>query len=136
MADCDGARALCGAAAPCGSAPAGGPPRYDPSYPPSAHVAVRDLDIYAAIIAKEGVAMFTTEAGLITTLGKGLILLTSNQSLGAWGEVYGDSVIASVILDRLLHHATTVNIKRDSYRLKEERRAGLLRPAPTSEPAE
>lgn len=80
--------------------------------------------------------MFTTEAGLITTLGKGLILLTSNQSLGAWGEVYGDSVIASVILDRLLHHATTVNIKRDSYRLKEERRAGLLRPAPTSEPAE
>jgi hypothetical protein len=40
---------------PRGSAPAGGPPRYDPSYPASADVAVRDLDIYAAI-AEEGVA--------------------------------------------------------------------------------
>lgn len=39
-----------------------------------------------------------------------------------------DPVIASAILDRLLHHATTVNIKGESYRLKEKRRAGLLRP--------
>lgn len=67
---------------------------------------------------------------------KGSILLTSNQSLGAWGEVFGDTIIASAILDRLLHHATTINIKGESYRLKEKRRAGLLRPAPTPEPAE
>lgn len=67
---------------------------------------------------------------------KGSILLTSNQSLGAWGEVFGDTVIASAILDRLLHHATTINVKGESYRLKEKRRAGLLRPAPTPEPAE
>jgi DNA replication protein DnaC len=67
---------------------------------------------------------------------KGSILLTSNQSLGAWGDVFGDPVIASAILDRLLHHATTVNIKGDSYRLKDKRRAGLLRPAATPEPAE
>jgi DNA replication protein DnaC len=66
---------------------------------------------------------------------KGSILLTSNQSLGAWGEVFGDSVIASAILDRLLHHATTINIKGESYRLKEKRRAGLLRAAQTSDPA-
>lgn len=58
---------------------------------------------------------------------RGSILLTSNQSVGAWGEVFGDTVIASAILDRLLHHATTVNIKGESYRLKEKRRAGLLR---------
>lgn len=45
-------------------------------------------------------------------------------------------MIASAILDRLLHHATTVNIKGKSYRLKEKRRAGLLRPAPTAETAE
>ncbi len=57
---------------------------------------------------------------------KGSILLTSNQSLGAWGDVFGDPVIASAILDRLLHHATTINIKGESYRLKERRRAGLL----------
>lgn len=59
---------------------------------------------------------------------RGSILLTSNQSLGAWGEVFGDTVIASAILDRLLHHATTINIKGESYRLKEKRRAGPLRP--------
>ena len=58
---------------------------------------------------------------------RGAILLTSNQSLGAWGEVFGDAVIASAILDRLLHHATTVNIKGDSYRLREKRMAGLVR---------
>jgi len=45
-------------------------------------------------------------------------------------------VIASAILDRLLHHATTINIKGESYRLKEKRRAGLLHPAPTAESAE
>jgi len=58
---------------------------------------------------------------------RGAILLTSNQSLGAWGEVFGDAVIASAILDRLLHHATTINIKGDSYRLREKRKAGLMR---------
>lgn len=58
---------------------------------------------------------------------RGAILLTSHQSLGAWGEVFGDTVIASAILDRLLHHATTINIKGESYRLKEKRKAGLVR---------
>lgn len=67
---------------------------------------------------------------------RGSILVTSNQSLGAWGEVFGDTVIASAILDRLLHHATTINIKGESYRLKEKRRAGLLRPTATKDPAE
>ena len=57
---------------------------------------------------------------------RGAIILTSNQSLGAWGEVFGDPVIASAILDRLLHHSITVNIRGDSYRLKEKMKAGLL----------
>ena len=65
---------------------------------------------------------------------RGAILLTSNQSLGAWGEVFGDAVIASAILDRLLHHATTVNIKGDSYRLREKRKAGLVRSSLTAQP--
>ncbi|MEO5824956.1 MAG: IS21-like element helper ATPase IstB [Gemmatimonadales bacterium] len=65
---------------------------------------------------------------------RGSILLTSNQHVGAWGEVFGDTVIAGAILDRLLHHATTVSIKGESYRLKEKRRAGLLRPQPPTEP--
>jgi len=59
---------------------------------------------------------------------RGAILLTSNQSLGAWGEVFGDPVIATAVLDRLLHHSITINIKGDSYRLREKLKAGLLRP--------
>jgi DNA replication protein DnaC len=59
---------------------------------------------------------------------KGAIILTSNQSLGAWGEVFGDPVIASAILDRLLHHSITVNIRGESYRLKEKLKAGLIKP--------
>jgi DNA replication protein DnaC len=59
---------------------------------------------------------------------RGAIILTSNQSLGAWGEVFGDPVIASAILDRLLHHSSTINIKGESYRLREKLKAGLVKP--------
>lgn len=58
---------------------------------------------------------------------RGAIILTSNQSLGAWGEVFGDPVIASAILDRLLHHSSTINIKGESYRLREKLKAGLVK---------
>ena len=54
------------------------------------------------------------------------LILTSNKSYADWGEIFGDQVLASAILDRLLHHATTLNIKGESYRLKEKRKAGLL----------
>jgi len=57
---------------------------------------------------------------------RGSIILTSNKSYGHWGGIFEDSVIASAILDRLLHHSTTINIKGDSYRLKERKKAGLL----------
>jgi DNA replication protein DnaC len=57
---------------------------------------------------------------------KGSILLTSNKSYGEWGEIFPDSVMAAAILDRLLHHSTTVNIKGESYRLKGKRKAGLV----------
>lgn len=56
---------------------------------------------------------------------KGSIILTSNKSYGNWGEVFGDSVVATAILDRLLHHSTTINIKGDSYRIKEKKQAGF-----------
>lgn len=58
---------------------------------------------------------------------RGPMILTSNQSFGSWGDVFGDRVIASAILDRVLHHSITVNIKGDSYRLKEKLKAGLLK---------
>jgi len=49
---------------------------------------------------------------------KASTVITSNKSFSEWGEVFGDSVIASAILDRLLHHSTVINIKGESYRLK------------------
>jgi DNA replication protein DnaC len=58
---------------------------------------------------------------------KGPMILTSNQSFGAWGEVFGDRVIATAILDRVLHHAITANIRGNSYRLKDKLKAGLVR---------
>lgn len=58
---------------------------------------------------------------------RGPMILTSNQSFGAWGEVFGDRVIATAILDRLLHHAVTLNIRGNSYRLKEKLKSGLVR---------
>jgi len=57
---------------------------------------------------------------------RGSLIVTSNKSFLDWGEVFNDQVLATAILDRLLHHATTLNIKGESYRLKEKRRAGLL----------
>jgi DNA replication protein DnaC len=61
---------------------------------------------------------------------KASIIVTSNKSFVDWGEIFNDQVLATAILDRLLHHSTTVNIKGESYRLKEKRKAGML----TSEP--
>jgi DNA replication protein DnaC len=58
---------------------------------------------------------------------RGPLILTSNQSFGAWGEVFGDRVIATAILDRVLPHAVTINIRGNSYRLKDKLKAGLVR---------
>jgi DNA replication protein DnaC len=64
---------------------------------------------------------------------RGSLLLTSNRSVGEWGTVFGDPVVATAILDRLLHHSHVVTIRGDSYRLREKRRAGLLgQAAPTA----
>ncbi len=58
---------------------------------------------------------------------KGSILLTSNRSVSEWGDVFGDNVVATAILDKLLHHSTVVMIRGESYRLLEKRRSGLIR---------
>ena len=60
------------------------------------------------------------------------ILLTSNKPFSEWGEVFGgDAVMASAALDRLLHRCTVVNIRGESYRLKERRQAGIGLSDPT-----
>jgi DNA replication protein DnaC len=60
-------------------------------------------------------------------------MITSNQSFGSWGEVFGDRVIATAVLDRILHHAITLNIRGNSYRLKDKLKAGFVRPAEATE---
>jgi DNA replication protein DnaC len=50
---------------------------------------------------------------------KGAMILTSNRGFAEWGEVFGDPVVATALLDRLLHHATVVQIEGSSYRLRQ-----------------
>ncbi len=49
------------------------------------------------------------------------IPLDSNKTFSQWNEVFADVTIASAILDRVLHHCTVINIKGESYRLKERK---------------
>ena len=48
-------------------------------------------------------------------------VFTSNKTFSQWNEVFADVTIASAILDRVLHHCTVINIKGESYRLKERK---------------
>ncbi|MGH7077363.1 MAG: IS21-like element helper ATPase IstB [Acetobacteraceae bacterium] len=50
---------------------------------------------------------------------RGAMILTSNRGFAEWGEVFGDPVIATALLDRLLHHAVVVQIEGASYRLRQ-----------------
>lgn len=59
----------------------------------------------------------------------GSIILTSNKHFSEWGEMMSDTVIATATLDRLLHHSFVVNIKGNTYRLKDRLRAGDMKPA-------
>ncbi len=55
---------------------------------------------------------------------RGSMLVTSNRSVVEWGTVFGDAVVATAILDRLLHHCSVITIRGDSYRLREKRPGG------------
>ena len=50
---------------------------------------------------------------------KGAMILTSNRSFAEWGDIFGDPVVATALLDRLLHHAAVVRIEGASYRLRK-----------------
>ena len=67
---------------------------------------------------------------------RGAMILTSNRGFAEWGEVFGDPVVAAALLDRLLHHATVVQIEGNSYRMRQH--ASLvpeaMRPQPAAPP--
>lgn len=71
---------------------------------------------------------------------RGAMILTSNRGFGEWGDIFGDQVVATALLDRLLHHAQVVQIEGSSYRLRqhaalvpENLKAKYARPIPTQQ---
>mgnify|MGYP003593704747 CR=1 FL=1 len=58
---------------------------------------------------------------------RGSMLIASNRAVGEWGMVFDDAVVATAILDRLLHHSIVVMIRGESYRLREKRQSGMIR---------
>lgn len=57
----------------------------------------------------------------------GSVILTSNLSFGEWDVTFaGNSALTAAMLDRLMHHAHLIQIKGESYRLKDKRKAGVL----------
>jgi DNA replication protein DnaC len=73
---------------------------------------------------------------------KGAMILTSNRGFAEWGEVFGDPVVATALLDRLLHHAVVIQIEGSSYRLRHHadlmpehlRSKALIMPSPLTAP--
>jgi DNA replication protein DnaC len=47
------------------------------------------------------------------------LIVTSNKPFSGWGEIFGDEVTATAMIDRLVHHAQILSLKGDSYRLKD-----------------
>jgi DNA replication protein DnaC len=60
------------------------------------------------------------------------LIVTSNKPFSAWGEIFGDEVTATAMIDRLVHHAEILSLKSDSYRLKDRD----LAPTPTAATSE
>jgi DNA replication protein DnaC len=73
---------------------------------------------------------------------KGAMILTSNRGFAEWGAVFSDPVVATALLDRLLHHAIVIQIEGSSYRLRQHadlvpehiRSNALVQPSTTATP--
>ena len=65
------------------------------------------------------------------------MILTSNRGFAEWGTVFGDPVVATALLDRLLHHAVVIQIEGASYRLRQHADLvpEVIRPKPPSSAA-
>ena len=58
---------------------------------------------------------------------RGSLIVTSNLPFGQWDQTFaGDAALTSAMLDRILHHSHVVQIKGESYRLKQKRKAGVI----------
>jgi DNA replication protein DnaC len=92
----------------------------------SLHDELRRLGRYPLLVIDEvGYIPFEADAAnlffqlISARYERASVIVTSNKPFGRWGEVFGDPVVAAAMIDRLVHHAEVVNLKGDSYRLKD-----------------
>ena len=64
---------------------------------------------------------------------KASMIVTSNKPFSKWGEIFGDDMVATAMIDRLIHHADILSLKGDSYRLRGKDVGP--RPAPLTDPS-
>ena len=90
------------------------------------HDELRRLGRYPLIVIDEvGYIPFEPEAAnlffqlISARYERATVIVTSNKPFGRWGETFGDDTVAAAMIDRLVHHADVVNLKGDSYRLKD-----------------
>ena len=68
---------------------------------------------------------------------KGAMVLTSNLPFGQWDQAFaGDATLTAALLDRLLHHSHVIQIKGESFRLKDKRKAGIIQARQPAQPME
>jgi DNA replication protein DnaC len=97
---------------------------------------LRILERYPLLIVDEvGYLPFDAEAANLffqlvsARYERGSLIVTSNKPFTAWGEIFGDPVVAAAMIDRLVHHAEIINLTGESYRLKDKQ---LTRPTDQS----
>jgi len=56
---------------------------------------------------------------------KGSIIITTNKTFEQWGDIFADNVLASAILDRIVHYSTVVKINGPSFRAKNLKKGGV-----------
>jgi DNA replication protein DnaC len=102
-------------------------------------VYLRILERYPLLIVDEvGYLPFDAEAAnlffqlISARYERGSVIVTSNKPFTAWGDIFGDPVVAAAMIDRLVHHAEIISMKGDSYRLKDKQ---INRPAEPSSSA-
>ena len=67
---------------------------------------------------------------------KSSLIVTSNLPFGQWGHAFAeDETLTAALLDRLLHHSHVLQIRGESYRLKDKRKSGVIRAKVAAEPA-
>jgi DNA replication protein DnaC len=73
----------------------------------------------SSLLIIDEIGYLSVGAGAGARYERGAMILTSNRGFAEWGKVFGDPVVATALLDRLLHHAVVVHIEGASYRLRQ-----------------